>query len=92
VQTAATKHPVDAVKFAELEDSLAKRGAAGESGFEVLAERLARKAANRNEKPTSQAKARQSKQVIDPAEAWRSRLPIPTSGEHSSIPGCNSAL
>src|SRR5205085_2913153 len=69
VQTAAAKHPVDAVKFAELEESLAKRGAVGQSGFEVLAERLARKAANRNEKPTSQAKARQSKQVIDPARS-----------------------
>src|SRR5437868_15535210 len=51
VQTAATKHPFDAVKFAELEESLAKRGAVGGSGFEVLAERLARKAAKGTRSP-----------------------------------------
>jgi hypothetical protein len=63
--------PVIFVDYAAdmLEESLAKRGAVGESGFEVLAERLARKATNRNEKPASQAKARQSKQVIDPARS-----------------------
>ena len=61
VQRAAAKNPEQALTFAGLQSSLEKRAA----GFDVLAERLARKAVGGAGKPLGQTRTDQTKSQLD---------------------------
>jgi CHAT domain-containing protein len=63
LQIAAAKHPEQVLKFSALQTSLATRAA----GFEVLAERLARKTGFGAGKPQGQTGADAAKSHLDPA-------------------------